>query len=127
MGMPNSTTDDPGNSNLGKARIIAAQAKSLRGTLLRDRPADLHVGAGELADAVELIELLANEVSGIAEKKEQEADFQLLLQIVLSDQLTHDQVAQLLRDHPDLARWYEAQKRERSPRADPQAGPTDPQ
>jgi len=45
------------------ARLIAAQAKSLRATLLRDRPADLPISAGELADAVELIELLATSVA----------------------------------------------------------------
>jgi hypothetical protein len=47
----------------GNARLIAAQAKSLRATLLRDRPPDLPISAGELADAVELIELLATELA----------------------------------------------------------------
>jgi hypothetical protein len=47
---------------------IAAMARSLRATLLRDRPPDLPVSAGELANAVELIELLADEVGDLAER-----------------------------------------------------------
>jgi hypothetical protein len=35
------------------ARLLAAQAKSLRATLLRNRPPNLLVSAGELADVVE--------------------------------------------------------------------------
>ena len=55
------------------ARILAAQAKSLRGTLLRDRPADLPVSAGELANAVELIELLATELADDLEARGRDA------------------------------------------------------
>jgi hypothetical protein len=50
----------------GDAVLIAAQAKSLCGTVLRDRPPNLPVSAGELADAVELIELLADSMTDLA-------------------------------------------------------------
>jgi hypothetical protein len=48
--MPHAHEDDL--SIKGDAVLIAAQAKSLRGTVLRDRPPNLPVSAGELADEV---------------------------------------------------------------------------
>jgi hypothetical protein len=66
MSAPGAPPDD--NTRVENTRMIAAQAKSLRATLLRDRPPDLPVSAGELADAVELIELLATEVADLAER-----------------------------------------------------------
>jgi hypothetical protein len=62
--MPHAHEDDL--SIKGDAVLIAAQAKSLRGTMLRDRPPNLPVSAGELADAVELIELLADSMADLA-------------------------------------------------------------
>jgi hypothetical protein len=59
--------------NADSARLIAAQAKSLRATLLRDRPPDLPISAGELADAVELIELLATEFADDLEARGHDA------------------------------------------------------
>jgi hypothetical protein len=50
----------------GDAVLIAAQAKSLHATVLRDRPPGLPVSAGDPADAIELIELLADSPADLA-------------------------------------------------------------
>jgi hypothetical protein len=63
----------PGGGNSANARLIAAQAKSLSGTLLRDRPRDLPISADELADAVELIELLATALANDLQARRHDA------------------------------------------------------
>ena len=51
----------------GNVRMIAAQAQSLRATLLRDRRPGDPVTYADLADAVELVQLLATELADLAE------------------------------------------------------------
>jgi len=62
--MPHAHEDDI--SIKGDAVLIAAQAKSLHATVLRDRPPGLPVSAGDPADAIELIELLADSPADLA-------------------------------------------------------------
>jgi len=109
------------------SEMIAAQAKSLRGTLLRDRPPDLPVSAGELADAVELIEQLANDVLDLARAGLRPpvidlsnmppvlpSVYDLLEQLILSEQLPHERVAELLTDQA-FANWLSSRQRKDPP------------
>ena len=59
------------------ARMLAAMAKSLRATLMRDRRLGDPVTYGDLADAVELVELLARQLADhLAENVSRETPIQ---------------------------------------------------
>jgi hypothetical protein len=117
---------DP-NAVSATSEMIAAQAKSLRGTFLRDRRLGDPVTYGDLADAVELIEHLASDVLDLARAGLRPpvpdlsnmppvlpSVYDLLEQLIHSEQIPPERVAELLQDEA-FALWLSSRQRRDPP------------